>query len=59
MALNKKNDLYMNCPMCDCELPMGGDEKVGEEISCPYCETPLKLRKSKKDEDKLILEEDF
>jgi len=48
---------YLTCPMCDCELPLSGDERVGEDIFCPYCETPLKLRKDK--EDKFYLQENF
>ncbi len=48
---------YMTCPLCDCEIPMSGDEKVGTEVYCPYCECPLKLRKTKDDE--LYLQEDF
>ncbi|MFZ3072533.1 MAG: hypothetical protein WA162_04755 [Thermodesulfobacteriota bacterium] len=48
---------YLTCPMCDCELPLGGDERIGEDIFCTFCETPLKLRKDK--EEKLYLQEDF
>ncbi len=48
---------YLTCPMCDVEVPMAGDEKVGEQVYCPYCQTPLALRKKKTDE--LYLEEDY
>lgn len=48
---------YMTCPMCDVEVPMTGEEQVGGEVYCPYCETPLKLLKNK--EDELYLVEDF
>ncbi|MBI5344470.1 MAG: lysine biosynthesis protein LysW [Deltaproteobacteria bacterium] len=48
---------YLTCPMCDAEVPLGGDEKVGEQVFCPYCNTPLALRKTKTEE--LFLEEDF
>lgn len=48
---------YLTCPMCDVEIPLAGDEKVGEQVYCPYCQTPLALRKTKADE--LYLEEDF
>ncbi len=43
--------------MCDAEVPLGGDERPGEQLCCPYCQTPLALRKSK--EEELYLEEDF
>ncbi len=49
---------YLTCPMCDVEIPMAGDEKVGESVYCPYCQTPLALRKERKT-DELYLEEDF
>lgn len=48
---------YMICPMCDCEIPMGGDEEPGDEVYCPFCETPLKIAKTKTDE--FFLMEDF
>ncbi len=41
---------YLSCPMCDVEIPRSGDEKVGEDVYCPYCQTPLKLKKTKTDE---------
>jgi hypothetical protein len=43
--------------MCDAEVPISGDEKVGEQVFCPYCQTPLALRKTKLDE--YFLQEDF
>lgn len=43
--------------MCDAEVPLGGDERPGEQLCCPYCQTPLALRRSK--EEELYLEEDF
>ncbi|WKZ32148.1 MAG: hypothetical protein QY316_09545 [Thermodesulfobacteriota bacterium] len=49
---------YLTCPMCDVEVPMAGDEKIGESVYCPYCQTPLALRKEKETEE-LFLEEDF
>ncbi|MBI5047527.1 MAG: hypothetical protein HZB80_00875 [Deltaproteobacteria bacterium] len=49
---------YLTCPMCDTDVPISGDERVVEEIFCPYCQTPLKTRK-KKGTEELYLEEDF
>jgi len=48
---------YLTCPMCEVEIPLGGDEEIGDEYYCPYCKSPLKLRKTK--EDELYFEEDF
>lgn len=53
----KGSPQYLTCPMCDVEVPMAGDEKVGEQVFCPYCQCPLSIRKSKNDE--VYLEEDF
>lgn len=49
---------YLSCPMCDADIPVSGDERVGEEIYCPYCRVPLGIRK-KKDAEELYLEENF
>ena len=57
MAL-KSTIQYLTCPMCDADVPVSGDEKVGESIYCAYCQTPLKLRKIKNTEE-LYLQEDF
>lgn len=46
------------CPMCDVEVEMSRNQKVGDEIICPFCETPLKLRQYKENED-VYLQEDF
>ncbi len=43
--------------MCDAEVPLDGDEKVGGQVYCPYCQAPLALRTKKTDET--YLEEDF
>ena len=51
---------YLECPLCSVEIPLSGDESVGEELSCPYCQSPLLLRMKKENEkDILYLEEDF
>ena len=57
MIFSAPANQYLNCPMCDCEIPTEGEESAGDEVSCPYCETPLKVRKNK--EDELSLEENF
>ena len=51
---------YLECPLCSVEIPLSGDESVGEELSCPYCQSPLLLRMKKENEkDILYLEDDF
>jgi hypothetical protein len=45
------------CPVCQADVPLGGDEKPGEEVVCTYCGAPLALAGSSREE--LELEEDF
>jgi len=47
---------YLECPMCSAEVPISDEEKTGEQVYCPYCQCPLKLRKKA---DKVYLTEDF
>lgn len=57
MPARQSYSAYLSCPLCECEIPMGGDEEPGDELYCPYCESPLKLKKRK--DDTLYLQEDF
>jgi len=57
MAFGEKKAAALICPMCDVEVPLEGDERPGTQIMCPYCQTPLKLKKNK--EDQLFLEDDY
>ncbi len=46
--------------MCEVEVPLSGYETVGEQVFCPYCQSPLMLRSRKnKEKEELYLEEDF
>ncbi len=47
----------LECPLCAVEVPLSGDEEVGDQVFCPYCQSPLQLKKTKTDD--LYLEEDF
>ena len=57
MAISNGESTSPVCPMCDLEVPLSGDEKIGEQLICPYCQVPLSLRKRRGDE--LYFEEDF
>lgn len=52
MAIAKQ----MQCPICDADIPLDGDEKSGDLLLCSYCKMTLRILKKK---DKWILEEDF
>lgn len=56
--MSKGSTKYLSCPMCEADVLISENEKIGEEVYCQYCETPLKLRK-KKDTEELYLQEDF
>jgi hypothetical protein len=46
-----------SCPVCNADVPLGGDEQPGDEISCVYCGAPCRL--AGKSQDEPSLEEDF
>ena len=46
------------CPVCSADVPLGGDERRGDEVFCGACRAPLKLTADYGDED-LEAEEDF
>lgn len=46
----------LECPICDADIPLDGDEKPGDIIFCSYCNMPLKMVKKK---DKWALIDDI
>jgi DNA-directed RNA polymerase subunit RPC12/RpoP len=51
------------CPVCSADIPLAGDERVGDEIFCTYCGAPCRLlvshRASDDEEGAYEAEEDF
>jgi hypothetical protein len=43
----------LECPICCADVPLGGDEKPGEELFCAYCRAPLTLKGDSEDEYEL------
>ena len=39
----------VECPYCDADIPLDGDEKPGELVVCSYCNMTVKLLKKKGD----------
>jgi uncharacterized Zn-finger protein len=35
----------VECPYCECPIPLEGDEREGGEVFCSYCSAPLRLAK--------------
>jgi predicted amidophosphoribosyltransferase len=48
----------LSCPVCQADLPLSGEERVGEDVYCPYCGAPCRIVAGD-GEDELELEEDF
>ena len=48
----------LKCPICDGDLPLGGDERPGDEMFCAFCGAPC-LIKGDPDDDECELEADF
>jgi hypothetical protein len=48
--------IELECPICDADIPLDGNEKSGDLILCSYCKVTFKLLKTK---DKWMLSEDF
>jgi len=52
----------LSCPICNADLPLNGDERVGDEIFCTYCGSPCRLTvrpNRKEDRDEYMAEEDY
>jgi predicted amidophosphoribosyltransferase len=45
------------CPVCDADVPLTGDEMPGEEVFCPYCSAPSRVRA--RGEEECELEPDY
>jgi thiamine biosynthesis lipoprotein len=48
----------ITCPICQADMPLGGDEKPGDEFFCSCCGAPGLIAKKDKSEE-LEVEEDF
>ena len=41
----------VNCPVCSADVPLSGDERVGDDVFCTVCGAPCVLKKSDDGED--------
>ena len=46
----------LECPICDADIPLDGDEKPGDLIQCSFCKVTFKVFRKN---EKWVLEEDF
>ncbi len=47
----------IHCPVCDAELVFSGEEEVGDEVFCGYCNSPFIL--VVKEDETFDVEEEF
>ena len=47
----------LSCPTCEADIPLVGDERVGQELLCLYCGAPSKIRAA--EEQQIELEDDY
>ncbi len=48
--------VVLECPICNADIPLDGDEKTGDFVLCSYCKVTFTLIKKK---DDWILVEEF
>lgn len=48
----------LTCPVCQADMPLGGDERAGDEFFCACCGAPGIIAK-KDNSEELEVEEDF
>jgi len=48
----------LQCPVCNVDLPLAGDERSGDEVYCVSCGAPCVLKGDPSEAD-CVVEEDF
>ena len=41
----------LDCPVCDADLLLDGDEKPGDQVYCSYCNSTIKVRAARGSDD--------
>jgi DNA-directed RNA polymerase subunit RPC12/RpoP len=48
------------CPVCNANIPINDDDRVGNFVYCSYCNTQLLVKKDKDEENEEVeVEEDW
>ncbi len=49
--MDSQNDKqrYLTCPICDADVPIEPDTKLGQMYCCSYCKAPCKVIRGKGD----------
>ncbi len=48
--------IELECPICDADVPLDGDEQTGDLVLCSFCKVTFKLIKKK---EKWVLVEEY
>ena len=49
----------LSCPICDADLLLAGDERVGDQVHCSFCGAQFLLRQKPERSDEWEVEEDY
>jgi DNA-directed RNA polymerase subunit RPC12/RpoP len=49
----------LTCPICQADIPLGGDEQPGDEVFCTYCGAPCLIAGKVESPEEWAAEEDF
>ncbi len=41
--------IELECPICDADIPLEGDEETGDLVVCSYCKVTFKYGKEKRE----------
>jgi hypothetical protein len=56
----QRNAPELACPICNADLPLAGDERLGENVFCTYCGAPsILVGKDPNDPSDWDVEEDL
>ncbi len=48
------------CPICNANIPLYNDDRVGDYVYCSYCGAQLRIKSEPKDKDEEVeVEEDW
>lgn len=52
---------YLECPLCDADVLVSHEDKIGDELFCACCLASLKLKKKTDtwDKEDFFLDEDY
>lgn len=49
----------LECPVCNADLALSGDERPGDQVFCSYCGAPVVIKGNAADPAEWEVDEDF